>query len=65
MSEITVEREGWLCWSWQAWGILRRAQETRHLVILPTGQPTTVGNGYALTRRGARRKAQRELRRWT
>ena len=62
---MIIEREGLLRWSWAARGILRRAQLTGTLVILPTGMPTTVDVGYTWTRWGAQRQARRALRRWT
>lgn len=65
MGEIQIEREGFLCYSWRAIGILRRAQTRGRTCILPTGLPWCVDEGTALTRWGARRQAQRALRRWT
>jgi hypothetical protein len=62
---VSVDREGIVSWSWCARGVLRRAQRVGQVVHLPTGRPTTVGMGYALTRRGAERKARRALQRWT
>jgi metallophosphoesterase superfamily enzyme len=62
---ITIERECFLCFSWEARGVLRRAQRDGNVVVLPTGRMTTVSRGMTFTRRGARRSAERALRRWT
>lgn len=61
---ITIEREGVLWYSWRAYGTLRRGMRAGSIFIMP-GHPTTVGEGAACTRWGARRKARRALRRWT
>lgn len=61
---VQVEREGLLYWSWRAYGVLRRSQRRGGMMVM-AGFPTTVARGTARTQRGAERKGQRALRRWT
>lgn len=62
---VEIECKGVVTISWRAYGVLRRAQRCGGLMMLPTGQESLVGEGLAFTRWGARRKAERALRRWT
>jgi hypothetical protein len=61
---VTVRREGFLRWSWEARAPLTRARRQGSLMLMPLpDHPTLVGEGFTWTQRGAYRAGLRAVER--